>query len=587
VESKLKVTDIPDECSFYDLVAGDNVLEIPLFQRPYMWKESHFKTLVGDVETVEDDPTSAIFLGVIVSYSRGSGPGRPPTWMVVDGQQRVTTLYLCVMASVYVAASNGDLDWAADIIGRYLLVRPMSGLTHNTKLVPSFNDRKQFLNIWERINKIKNLSTHQMYAYNRPKPPAPGGDDDGPMVKQFNVIVKDLSRLYKEIGLAGLTNRIDIITTKLSVVSISLREPTVAPKIFERLNFGAEPITVADLVRNEIFARAGDDLAAAHNLFASRWEPFISKFREKGFDFNRFLFPYGLIKNPNVKRNDLFISIRSFWDQLGGPEKIIDDLEKYQAPYLALSEGVHLEAVSAQVDLRIKRLVALNRPSSIYPFLIPLLIEFAAGRISEKVTIDTFDVIESFLFRRAVLGIEPTGLHSVFKGLWQDLIAERATEYDQDSFFSSEALRSNISSRATVSWPNDDDFKAAIISGPLYRRKVANYAIREHERSLSDECPADLPQIEHIAPQKMSEYWADAIPENYEKVIHTWGNLVPISPEMNPSASAKSFADKRTSYLKSRYASVRKLGTLEVWSELEIRARSNDIASWAVLRWPY
>ena len=110
MDSKLKVTDVPDEVSFYDLVAGDNVLEIPLFQRPYMWRESHYKALLQDLELIDEETTGSVFLGVIVSFSRGAGPGRPPTWMVVDGQQRVTTLYLSVLAAVEVAAKAGELD---------------------------------------------------------------------------------------------------------------------------------------------------------------------------------------------------------------------------------------------------------------------------------------------------------------------------------------------------------------------------------------------------------------------------------------------------------------------------------------------
>lgn len=552
-----------------------------------MWRESHYRTLLSDIETVSDDPTSAIFLGVIVSYSRGSGPGRPPTWMIVDGQQRVTTLYLSIMAAVYVAASNGDFDWAADIMGRYLLVRPMSGLTHNTKLVPSFNDRQQFSVIWDKVTKVKNFSSHRMYSFNPPMPPAPGGEKDGAMVKQFNLIARDLGRVYKDSGLSGLSDRVDIIAMKLSVVSISLREPTVAPKIFERLNFGAEPITVADLVRNEIFARSGDDLSTAQSLFSSRWEPFISRFNDKNYDFNKFLFPYALVRNPNIKRNDLFTTIRHYWDNLSGPSGIIDDLEAYQKPYLSLSDGVPLEHASSETMLRIKRLVALNRPSSVYPFLMPLLIKYTEGVLSEDTTNVALDVVESFLFRRALAGIEPTGLHAVFKGLWRDLVEDGAPATDLNAKITHDAIRKNITSRATVAWPNDADFRASIKSAPLYRRKVAAFAIREYELSLDDECPSDLHQVEHIAPQKMTDDWAKMIPEDYDKIIHTWGNLVPISSEMNPSASAKPFSDKKTAYAKSKFSSVRKLSELPKWDAEAISNRSALIADWAVKRWSY
>jgi hypothetical protein len=85
MDSKLKVTDVPEEASFYDLVAGDNVLEIPLFQRPYMWKESHYEALLGDISDIDEEANAAVFPGVIVSFARGAGPGRPPMWMIVDG----------------------------------------------------------------------------------------------------------------------------------------------------------------------------------------------------------------------------------------------------------------------------------------------------------------------------------------------------------------------------------------------------------------------------------------------------------------------------------------------------------------------
>ena len=306
MDSKLKFTDVPEESNFYDLVAGDNVLEIPLFQRPYMWKQKHLTAFWEDVERLDDVDDAAVFLGIIVSFSRGSGPGRPPTWMIVDGQQRVSTLYLTIMSSIEVAASAGELDWAADILGRFLLVRPMAGLNINTKLIPSFNDRAQFHEIWQRILGIRNLRSHQMVASNLPRPPAPSGNQTGAMIQQYSRAKTYLQRGFKEHGILWLTNKVEQITHKLSMVSIALRDPTVAPKIFERLNFGAEPVTVADLVRNEVFAQSSEDAESAKSLFDSRWEPFVERFVDKNSDLDRFLFPYGLVQNPNIKKAELF-----------------------------------------------------------------------------------------------------------------------------------------------------------------------------------------------------------------------------------------------------------------------------------------
>ena len=72
--------------------------------------------------SISDEVTNSVFLGVIVSYSRGSGPGRPVNWEVVDGQQRVTTLFLLIMAAVDVAARQNSVDYAVAITGTYLYV---------------------------------------------------------------------------------------------------------------------------------------------------------------------------------------------------------------------------------------------------------------------------------------------------------------------------------------------------------------------------------------------------------------------------------------------------------------------------------
>ena len=585
MDHKLKVTDVPQEANFYDLISGDNVLEIPLFQRPYMWKEVHYKALLQDISDIDEEANAAVFLGVIVSFGLGTGPGRPPTWMVVDGQQRVTTLYLCVMAAVEVAARNGELSWAADIMGRYLLVRPMSGLSVNTKLVPSFNDRGQFTAIWKRIIEIKNFSNHQIFASNPPKPPVSSGSFDGTMASQYNRIRLDLSKLMRAHGLPALERRIDVLTSRLSVVSISLRDPTVAPKIFERLNYGAEPVTVADLVRNEVFARSGDDPQTARHLFETRWEPFVGRFADKNADLDRFLFPYGLMHNPNVKKADLFAALRKRWERFD-PKEIIDDLEQYQPAYLAVNSGKEYQLDHPKLALRVDRIYRAGRPSSIFPFILKLLRSFELGQLSEESACAVLDAVESFLFRRAVAGIEPTGLHAVFKSLWQDILGD-VKDGSLDRIVTPKRTRDLISSKPTIAWPNNEEFREAIETGELYRRKIASYALREYEVSLKGESPSDGHQIEHIAPQAPTEGWKGVIPENYEKLVHTWGNLLPLTPVMNPSAGQSDFAIKRKAYADSIFASAREVAKVKVWNAKAIQDRSKAIADWAVTRWPY
>jgi len=84
IEISLKVTDQPQESSFFDMVGGDNVLSIPLFQRHYRWQQRNLQWLWDDMIDIRDEATKSVFRGVVVCVSRGALPGRPIPWEIVD-----------------------------------------------------------------------------------------------------------------------------------------------------------------------------------------------------------------------------------------------------------------------------------------------------------------------------------------------------------------------------------------------------------------------------------------------------------------------------------------------------------------------
>lgn len=581
MEVSLKVTDAPEESCFADLVAGDNVLSIPLFQRPYRWTNKHLQPLLEDIESIRDETASSVFLGVIVSYSRGTGPGRPVTWEVVDGQQRITTLYLALMAAVEVAARRGHPDFALDVIGTYLLVRPLSNNPVNTKLVPSYADRAQFASLWARLADIEGIKDNQTFKFNRPMPPSPTGAPDGEMISQYGRFRRVLGQIFDDGEVGALQHYVEIVARTLSFVSISLRDPAVAPKIFERLNARAEPVTIADLVRNEIFSRSGNDPIQAQHVFTTYWEPFVSQFKDSKTDLAKFLFPYGLIQNPNVRKADLFPQLRARWANFENPQDIINDLDRYRPTFLTLEAGGAGDGVSTAVNQALLRINRVGKPSSVYAFIMRLVDAHNHQEISEQDVIDILSQIESFLFRRAIAGIEPTGLHAVFKGLWGDAVSAGVP-------ITGTLIKNLISSKPTISWPTDEQFIHAIATQKLYFRKVAALALREHELSLVGETPDEVFMIEHVAPQTANEHWKGVLGDDYDALVHTWGNLVPLSDKMNPSVGQKPFAEKKLSFSDSKFAHAREISHLDgEWDALRIRQRNKSIATWALSRWPY
>ncbi len=584
LETKLRVTESPQESSFADLVSGDSVLTIPLFQRPYRWAQRHLNLLIEDIDKIRDEMTDSVFLGVLVSYSRGITPGRPVAWEVVDGQQRVTTLYLLVMAIVEVAARNEEGEWADDVAGTYLLVRPLASNPVNTKLVPSYGDRAQFAAIWKRLQDVPSLKSGRLFSYNPPMPPPPSGLADGEMTKQYSRIRRLVVDRFKDGGRSALEEYLKLVVQHLSFVSISLRDPSVAPKIFERLNARAEPITVADLVRNEIFSRAGDDVTQAQHVFSTYWEPFIAHFSAKNIDFSKFLFPYGLIHNPNVRKVELFTELRNAWKGYDSPQEIIADLDRHRPTFLALECDVRDENLPSGISLWLSRINGVGRPSSTYSFIMRLIDSFRKQEASEANVVSVLQAVESFLFRRAVMGIEPTGLHAAFKGLWQDLAKQLgSTKIDGPS------VKAALAAKPTIHWPSDSDFMRAVETESIYGKKISAYAIIQREMTLKGETPGDSFHIEHIAPQALTDSWQKLFPEEADRaLIDTWGNLVALSEEMNPSVGQKLFAVKRAAFADSKFAGAREASASESeWTPDVIRKRNAAIAKWAITRWSY
>jgi hypothetical protein len=583
MEVGLRVTDAPEESCFSDLVSGDNVLAIPLFQRAYRWTQKHLGLLIEDIDAIRDDIASSVFLGVIVSYSRGTAPGRPVTWEIVDGQQRITTLYLLLMAAVEVAARKNEGEWAADVSGTYLLVRPLASNPVNTKLIPSYADRAQFASLWTRIADLPSLKAQTTFSYNLPRPPHASGPSSGAMTAQYDRLRRILNGVFEDGGRPALERFVKIVAHHLSVVSISLRDPAVAPKIFERLNARAEPVTVADLVRNEIFARSGDDAIQAQHVFTTYWEPFIQRFKESGTDFEKFLFPYGLTLNPNVRKADLFGQLRSGWASSSSPQEIIEDLDRYRATFLAIEAGRRADDLPDLINKGLNRLHRVGRPSSTYVFIFQVVEAFRSGALSEPNVCSILDALESFLFRRAVMGIEPTGLHAAFKGLWAEVNAAPAGVAKDGAL-----VRQLVSKKPTILWPTDVQFKTAIQQNDLYHRKVRAYALKEREIAVEGESPTDTFCIEHVAPQTPTEHWRDAIPESYEQIVQTWGNLIPLTDAMNPAVGQKPFKQKREEFKNSIFATAREVAQkYDVWTAKVIQDRNTEIGGWATSRWSY
>jgi hypothetical protein len=202
------------------------------------------------------------------------------------------------------------------------------------------------------------------------------------------------------------------------------------------------------------------------------------------------------------------------------------------------------------------------------------------GTVTTDDAIKVLNVIESFLVRRAIAGHEPTVLLSVFKRLWSDCSGAPDAEL----------VIQGIRGHKTVVWPGNADVEAAILSRPLYGSSVTRHILMEWNCSLGGDQPKTEPWIEHVLSVKPEKGWFDSFSgEQHDKMKDLLANLLPLSREMNQSLGHSLYSVKKPIYCKdSGFKAARSFGeNFSEWNPERLRARSEELASWAVNRWRY
>ncbi len=562
-------------------------MNIPLFQREYKWGPKNLKDFWADIDAIIEGSKSSQFLGVVVTVPRPRNMGAPQVFDVVDGQQRLFTCHLAIAAAVRIALDDNRVTWAVDVAKSLLVMRRTSTSPTNIKVIPSAKDRQQFNILWAEIANHPNVKKEGGWGEESfPTPPSPSGSNNGKLLQQYKRIQSLLRSTLQKEGFEAFEARVNVIASKLSLVTISLRDPIAAPIIFERLNSRGEKITTADLVRNEIFARDASDPARASTMFTNYWEPFQQKYEDRNLGVELLLFPYGLTFDPNVTKAELFSKLRNRWSTLGDTTDIIEELDKYSDTLFALEVGDVSGDIPADLKNSLVRLHQANAPSSVYPFVFLGVSAVKEATQAAEDVAEAFSTIESFLVRRAVCGIEPTGLHAVFKGMWNEILADEK----YGGKVRASAVADIIRRRTTVTWPNDEAFREAFMREALYKRKICKFVIAQLEIASSGETPEDDFWIEHVLPNKYhADNWGIHFSnEQHAELKDTVGNLLPLTAEMNQVASQNSYENKRIEFNKSMFSTTRNFADkIDEWTPEAIVSRSKEISEWAMSRWPH
>ena len=575
-----KLTNNSEEAEISSLLSGDSIFSIPYFQRPYKWKSARLKQFELDLLGLVDDETLTHFLGAVIIHGRRSSPSDPTIYEVIDGQQRITTLFLYLAAAIKVLSDAGHADDASALFQKYLAIGRNVKEGSNFKLHSCKEDRKQLNSVIDDL--LKNAKLAVSIGTFAPKKLSDTGPVNGTILKNYEAAKRFFRHQEDTFGISQVLTIIGALLDRMSVVQIDVLDPTNGPKIFDGLNSRQEPMTVGDLVRNEIFSRvAALTPEEIEYIDAQNWQPFYEKFRiaDQKTLFDSYFFPYGLIKNPNLSKSEVYGYLRREWEKITDPPVIIGQLAWYQNAFLDLMTGSNHQGLTKIPAKAVRRFFDFGFPASALPFLMQLTKGVAEGTVDIDNGVEILGVVESFLVRRAICGIEPTGLHSVFRRLWVDVGAA----------LSPEGVSSKIRERVTVTWPSNDFVRKSVRERPLYGSAIAPYVIRQYDESLGGDVPSNIPWVEHVLPQNPVEAWSEKFTKDEMKAMtNLWANLIPLSSRMNIELKNREYALKQPSYqADAMFKSARQFAhKYDDWTAELLVSRSDELADWAVTRWP-
>lgn len=536
---------------------------IPIYQRTYSWTEKECRQIWDDVlRAGRNDDISVHFIGSVVYIEKGlfQVMNQPPL-LVIDGQQRLTTISLLLEALARQLGDTEPLDgFSAKKLRSYYLLNPLEDGDRGYKLLLTQTDKDTLLALVQQkdLPKEKSLRVRENFEF---------------FQKQIVAHKDDIALLCQ--GLA-----------KLVIVDVALNRDQDNPQlIFESMNSTGRELSQADLIRNFILMGLEPDHQT--RLYEDHWRPMEVEFGQEAYGsyFDSFMRHYLTVKTgdiPNIR--DVYEAfknhVRAKDSNSAGVDQLVADIHAYAHYFCAMALGRETNKPLAEAFQDLREL----KVDVAYPFLLELYHDYQNGILSREHLLEAVRLTEAYVFRRAVCAIPTNSMNKTFATFGRAFKKDRYLESIQSYFMLLPSYRR---------FPKDEEFKREIKVRDLYKFRSRSYWLRRMENhDRKERVPVDEYTIEHILPQNenLSKSWQEALGPEWQRIQQTWlhtlGNLTLTG--YNPEYSDLPFPDKRDMLGGFRQSPLRLnegLGLVEVWDEAAIQERAERLASQAVGVW--
>ena len=551
------------------LATNETTFAIPVYQRNYDWTLFQCKQLLHDIiETGKNDKTNAHFIGSIVYVHDDVYTASGLTELtIIDGQQRLTTITLIYIA-LYRLAKELDNQMLVNRIQKTYLINEFAPEEEKLKLKPTENNKEALRHI------LNSTDGEEFKGYSK-------------IIENFDYFKSAINAENFEVIQRGLS--------KLIFVDIALdRQKDNPQRIFESLNSTGLELSQADLIRNYILmglSRTNQD-----RIYKSYWEVIEKNAKDETLNKTRvseFIRDYLTLKNKEIpNKGDVYNKFKEKY-----PTSTIDELELVLTELKSLVKYYNkLTNPKNEPDKLIRtQLEYINRLeiNVAFPFLMKVYEDFSNDIIDKATFISVLSTVQSFTFRRFILGLPTNALNKIFMGLYDKV--------EPNNYLFS--IQKSLLQRSGVQrFPRNTETINALKEKDVYNIKPKNrtYLLERLENFQNNEPVAiegnsDI-TIEHIFPQNPDPKWKielgadeyNLIKENY---LNTIGNLT-LSGN-NGKLSNKPFLDKKVmnidgkeqGYTFSRLWLNRDLKEKTKWDKVEIEERANTISERFIKIW--
>lgn len=558
------------ETTIKDLLEGDKLYVVPLYQRRYAWDRDDWAQLWRAVRRQYDHEMAgggtAHFIGSVVIAHRQGFPTDAPNFDVIDGQQRLSTLLILLSA---IRDSLSEDDKSRQRADSFLKNSFETG-EFVYKLRPGEDDRNQF-----------NLIVDGQPAHAH-----------GLILSAYTFFRDRISSLAEaEAEAVDGAALVRAATARLEVVQILTGPDDNAHRIFQTLNSTGKELTAVDLLRNHFFMLLSSQVDSAYQTY---WRPLQEAVGDlfPVFLWTELVTRRGLESVPN-RSDRIYAEWQAILEPMAGSEPDVlaelTDLYQRGLSYMRMRTASTGEAL---IDARLRRLnewgVAVH-----HPLTFAVLERWRRRSADSGRTAQALSYIESFLIRRMLSGVPTNNLNRIFTTSVGQLHLPEYSSQDVD------VAVHRILSQPGKYWPSNEALINDGLTIPFYERQRATqrqFILRRLEEALGGKYAPNWDfcnfTVEHVMPQTLTGGWIDYLEQHGEedpidmhaRLRHSIGNLT-LTCE-NPELGQMSFAEKQEIYKNDIMKMNDDVASLDCWGETEILERGRVLLARAAEIWP-